>query len=399
MNLPHFSYDSLVLMTIVNLLTTGTVMLFVWNAGRPGPGLTSIAIGDLLLGIGLLISVLRNLSPTVAILLLSNFALFAGSVFLLTGIRAFRGFPALPVSALSAGSAAYLSALSYWVLVHNQRSARVVLVSLVLAAGSVAMGMAMARELPSEDRRLYIFAASLFGIHSVALTMRAVWAFTHTMSNNVLAGGPADFTVMFTMNLVTTGSGIAVAVASNRKLYHTTKALAMRDPLTNLPNRRMLDERLADLREIRFGTWPGVALIYLDLDDFKTINDSLGHHLGDEVLRVFAQRLRSFSAGHGFPARLGGDEFILLFEGIGSRAAACDLMNEVLRFVQQDIVVGNQKLAIKVSCGLAVYPDDVKRVSDLVNAADTSMYREKRDRAKIASFPNTRLRAFSKPAS
>ncbi len=125
MTLLHIGYDSLVLMTIVNLLTTGSVMIFIWNADRPGPGLTRVACGDLLIGSGLLVSALGNLIPGGSVTLISNLAIFAGAISFLTGVRAFRGFRTLRVPLIAAASAIYAGPLIYWLLIHDDMPVRI----------------------------------------------------------------------------------------------------------------------------------------------------------------------------------------------------------------------------------------------------------------------------------
>jgi diguanylate cyclase (GGDEF)-like protein len=400
MSLPHFSYDSLVLMTIVNLLTTGSVMMFIWNADRPGPGLTRIALGDLLIGVGLLLASLRNLTPVGVVALTASVAVFAGAISLLAGIRAFRGFRPLPTSVIAGASALYTCPLIYWFFVHHDASARVAFASVWMAIIVFLLMGAILGELPREDRRLYLFIGALYGLQAVSLLIRAAWAITHTMSPNFLVGSPADFTAMLTLNFVTTGCGFAVAIASSRKLYRDTRRLALRDPLTQLPNRRMLDERLVALREEHGRSRQVVALIYFDLDNFKGINDTFGHHGGDEVLQTVGQRLRAWTSTRdelAFPARLGGDEFVVVLERVRSRAVACALMENIARELEAGMMVDGESLFLGVSCGLALYPEDVKCVTELMDAADDSMYRAKREARQFAAFESQRFSSYPKP--
>lgn len=394
MQLPNFSYDSLVLMTIVNLITTGSVMMFVWNADRPGPGLMQMAWGDLLIGFGLLIAALRNVLPGGGVVLFSNLAIFAGVMLILSGVRAFRGFRPIPVSAMLAIAGPYLAAFSYFIFLDNNPAARVFIGSAVLSVLTLCTAGVMFFNVPSEDRRLYYFSGTILTIHALALLLRAAWAMTHTQGANLFAGSPPDFTAMFTLNFVVTGCCLAVATASSRKLYHSTRTLALHDPLTQLPNRRMFEDRLSELA--RASEQSSVALIYLDLDNFKVINDTFGHSGGDQVLRIIGQRLTAQFTEAGFPARLGGDEFVVLIEGVKSRSAGFAVMGRMIRAIQSEILIGQSNVYLDVSGGMAIFPEDVASLSELTDVADRCMYRAKCRHRQFPSFadqlPNT---AFS----
>jgi diguanylate cyclase (GGDEF)-like protein len=399
MSLPHLNYDSLVLMTIMNLFTTGCVMIFIWNADRPGPGLTRFAVGDLLIGAGLILAALTKAGPAGAIALAAALSIHAGAISMYSGLRAFRGFPPVPTPLLAGASAVYTCFVSYWFLIRHDPAARVAFISSWMAVILILMMVVMLAELPREDRRLYLFMAALFGLHAMTMAIRSAWAITHRTSTDFFDGSPANFTAMLTLNFVVTGCGIATAIASSRKLYHDTRRLALHDPLTHLPNRRMLEQRLAEVRRTRYGVWPPVALIYLDLDNFKTINDTFGHHGGDKVLQVFAERLRSREQEGRFPARLGGDEFVILAEGVRSRAEASALMERIVRDLQEQMTIDGQTVSVAVSCGLALYPEDAKCLTELMKAADRSMYRAKRGERAFGAFPDTRLEGYPKTAA
>lgn len=384
MTLPAFSYDSLVLMTIVNLLTTGSVMMFVWNADRPGPGLIQIAWGDLLMGLGFLIAALKTVIPGGSVALASNLAVFAGVMLIWTGVRAFRGLPPLRKRQLVAISTIYNIAFLYFVFVNNNPSARIFTVPVTFSLVTLFAAAAMFRDVPSLDRRLYYFSGTLLTFHAISLAVRALYVLGHPPASRILNGSPADFTALFSLNFVVTGCCLAIATASSRKLYHTTRKLALHDPLTSLPNRRMFEDRLQELGSV---TAPcNVAVIYLDLDNFKAVNDSFGHTAGDRVLCMIGERMRQQFTGSGFAARLGGDEFVMLMEGPESRDAVHAAMNSVIRAIQSEIQMNDQTISIDVSGGMAMYPEDVPTLAELTDLADRYMYRAKARNRHFAGF-------------
>lgn len=156
---------------------------------------------------------------------------------------------------------------------------------------------------------------------------------------------------------------------------------ATHDALTGLPNRTMLQERLVQAlaRANRRGN--SAAILFLDLDRFKQVNDSLGHRTGDEVLKVVAQRLRHLTRDTDTVARWGGDEFVVVLEDIvdqdGAAAAATKIVDVLSQDIDMDESFGNLRLPCAVSVGVVMLPQDGSEVDDLLSKADMAMYRAK----------------------
>ncbi|MFO1419304.1 MAG: EAL domain-containing protein [Methylotetracoccus sp.] len=154
--------------------------------------------------------------------------------------------------------------------------------------------------------------------------------------------------------------------------------LAHFDPLTDLPNRVLVQLRLehamqrADRQRCRIG------VLFLDLDSFKTINDSLGHPAGDEVLRAAAHRLRHTLRESDTLGRLGGDEFVAIVEQVGAPDDASIVARNLLNALDAPFTIANgREIYIRASIGISIYPDDANTVADLIRNADTAMYRVK----------------------
>jgi len=165
-----------------------------------------------------------------------------------------------------------------------------------------------------------------------------------------------------------------------KKLEEQTKQLnfqAYHDDLTKLPNRALFDDRLqqsiasAQRHDDKF------ALLFLDLDNFKQINDTLGHHYGDEILRLVAKRLRTVVRVSDSLSRLGGDEFTILYQGLETSGAAAKVAQKILDVMQPAFIVDEHELHISVSIGISLYPKDSILKNDLLKYADTAMYRAK----------------------
>ena len=153
--------------------------------------------------------------------------------------------------------------------------------------------------------------------------------------------------------------------------------LANYDSLTGLPNRALFRDRLrrAIARAQRNET--RVALLFLDLDRFKNINDSLGHHAGDQLLRGVARRLKQYARKGDTVARLGGDEFTVILEGIANADDAAHVASKILELMEPAYKLDGHEVVATPSIGITIYPDDAADMRTLLKNADTAMYRSK----------------------
>jgi diguanylate cyclase (GGDEF)-like protein/PAS domain S-box-containing protein len=154
--------------------------------------------------------------------------------------------------------------------------------------------------------------------------------------------------------------------------------LATHDTLTGLPNRKLFFDRTnqAALRARREGS--KFALVYLDLDGFKAINDTFGHEAGDALLTGMASRIRHVLREADTVARLGGDEFCILLEGLGDALASEAIAAKVLDALRTPVLHAGQSLYVRASLGIAIYPDDHLDPQRLLSLADSAMYAAKR---------------------
>ena len=156
--------------------------------------------------------------------------------------------------------------------------------------------------------------------------------------------------------------------------------LAEHDPLTNLPNRRQLFQRLNEMLDAA-GTATRaethIAVLFLDLDNFKTVNDTLGHDFGDRVLTEIGERLRLIAGDNGLIARLGGDEFTLVFPYSGDPAEVERRAERLVGGFQRPLLIDRREVSVGVSCGVATYPDHGRDATSLLRAADVALFRAK----------------------
>ncbi|NJN59787.1 MAG: CHASE2 domain-containing protein, partial [Leptolyngbyaceae cyanobacterium SL_5_9] len=169
----------------------------------------------------------------------------------------------------------------------------------------------------------------------------------------------------------------AELVRSNAELKQAEthlRQMAYHDPLTGLPNRKLLQDRLQQAL-----TWASehgqlAALLFLDLDGFKTINDTLGHQTGDLLLKAVAQRLTGCLRGSDMVARLGGDEFVVLLPAIPAVQDVTRVAEKILATLSQKFVLEDQTILITTSLGISIYPLSGTSMEDLMVKADRAMY-------------------------
>jgi len=163
-----------------------------------------------------------------------------------------------------------------------------------------------------------------------------------------------------------------LALAQNRHQH-----LAYYDPLTQLPNRQLFFDRISQAVNQSKRNHSQFALLFIDLDNFKTINDRYGHGAGDEVLRIVAQRLSHGIRESDTVARLGGDEFTIILNQVHDANKTTSIVNELLKTLRKPISYGQHELKTSASIGISVYPKDAQTVEDLISYADQAMYSAK----------------------
>ena len=173
--------------------------------------------------------------------------------------------------------------------------------------------------------------------------------------------------------------GTAFDITERKEAEETIRRLAYHDALTGLPNQELYKDRLrlAMARARREGEM--VAILFLDIDDFKVVNDSFGHAVGDQLLKGFGHALSSVVRDADTVARVGGDEFLVLLTGIARPEDAAEAAQRILARVRQPRKLAGHRIDPSASIGITVYPVDGEEVDELIRNADTAMYRAKDD--------------------
>ena len=185
--------------------------------------------------------------------------------------------------------------------------------------------------------------------------------------------------------------GVMVEISETKQLEERLRHSASHDPLTDLPNRNTF---LAKLREVhqRSASKADYAVLFLDIDRFKIVNDTLGHHYGDRVIVELARRLSSFVGERGMVARLGGDEFAVLAERLDNAGEAVAVAQRLQSVASQTMRVGGRSLEPSVSVGIALGRPECEDVQELLQDADTAMYRAKAAQRGTSQIFNLEMR-------
>jgi diguanylate cyclase (GGDEF)-like protein/PAS domain S-box-containing protein len=175
------------------------------------------------------------------------------------------------------------------------------------------------------------------------------------------------------------------------------ETLAHFDQLTGLPNRVLLNDRFEYVLSLARRKMSSFAVMFLDLDHFKQINDTLGHTIGDKLLIVMAQRIKGLLREEDVVSRLGGDEFILLFPATDAKGAA-HVAGKLMEAVSTPCLIDRYELITSASIGIAIYPHDGGDSETLMKNADTAMYRVKRDGRNAYGFFTPQMQEQSERA-
>ena len=178
-------------------------------------------------------------------------------------------------------------------------------------------------------------------------------------------------------NLRAANEQLAQALADITQERIHAQHMAHHDGLTGLPNRQLLMQRLQDGIAESFAHKRLLALMFIDIDGFKVVNDSHGHSAGDKLLAVLATRIASAVRADDLACRYGGDEFVVILSDISEAAVAARVAEDIRKHVNGLYSIDGQELQISASIGYALYPTDGDQWDSLLSSADASMYRDK----------------------
>lgn len=205
--------------------------------------------------------------------------------------------------------------------------------------------------------------------------------YTNTLLFRIFILGALLFMVAATLSWF-----LSLAIVRRRLYQARLVEMAHFDLLTGLPNRRLFFDRLEQVAEHAQRYKHGFALLYLDIDDFKHINDTFGHDVGDDLLTVVAKRLKASCRKSDTVARIGGDEFVVIIDQVESRQSCRAVADKVTQAMSKPIDLKVKQVSITLSIGVAMYPDDATESDQLIALADKAMYKAKMSGKDQVSF-------------
>lgn len=223
----------------------------------------------------------------------------------------------------------------------------------------------------------------------------------HTIIDAINSGGDDYLTKPFNIELLGAKIKVMQRIANMRaklmKLNEKLKTTSLTDSLTNIANREHFEQMLASLVKQSTESSLSFAVLFIDLDRFKTINDTLGHDIGDELLIQASQRIADQINPSDFLARLGGDEFAVLLHNIDTPSYAGDKAQQIITAVSQNYTLKGHNISITTSIGIACFPNAGKSREQLLKHADIAMYRAKTiGRNEYQFFSDELNHAYSK---
>ena len=270
-----------------------------------------------------------------------------------------------------------------------------IILSVAIALGASTAALWLAFNLRQGEGRLALLragAATLMGAAIAGMHYTGMAAATFPMSSHATHMGVnsnwlAVLVVVVTLSIL----GITLVVSTlDARLQARTSVLAssladanrelaqlaLHDNLTRLPNRILLEDRLDQAMNKAMREGNSFALMFMDLDGFKAVNDAFGHHIGDNLLVAVTDRMQNLLKGHHTLARLGGDEFVLLLE-ISEPNDAASVADMLVKAIDQPFDISRYELMVSLSIGITVYPGDGEDERELMFNADAAMYHTK----------------------
>lgn len=355
-----------------------------WMQNRSVSALGWWGLGFLFAAIGISLLGGRGRIPDFLSIDIANAASLLAYGFAWHGCRMFCGRPGN--WAVVIGGAAFWVAACRWPAFYELAPLRVIVASMLLVSYSGACAAELwrgSKGLPTRRVTALIFAA-----HGVVLVGRipgAVYGMPRAKTLNDLFAEPLYPVMIFETLVFTISVAFLMLSASKEQLEEHHRRAALLDPLTGVANRRgFFADAARVVRRDRRARRP-TALVLLDLDHFKTVNDTWGHQAGDRVLRSFCETITSVLREEDVLGRIGGEEFAIVLPDTNREAAAA--VAERIRAAVAEIAVPSSDKAITVTASMGVAADNVASIEDLFAAADAALYRAKesgRDRIEFA---------------
>ena len=384
-------------MTLVSVLVVTFVSLSSWRINKRIAGMRAFTLGLLSISLGAVVGLARIVISGNVALVACNVFMLGGMVSIVQGIRLFRGLAPLTRTTVSAFTVIVSAFYGWWMIAQSNFGMRVGVVSAAFTFLLIDAAVSMIRGVPKRDRAIYWSTGFAFAFAAAYQAARTIGALSGSYGAGLLSPVPIELASTICANAAYIGCAFGMSIASNAKLRSEIEKMALLDPLTNLHNRRSFGERLQDAEQRALLTGRKLGLIYLDLDEFKLINDMLGHDVGDDFLRnISTVMVRMLRAGDCL-GRIGGDEFVVLIEDVQNRSEIAGLGARLKEAIEREPVPCGVAASVRVSCGVAIFPDDGCSARDAMRKADSDMYHSKERNRKAGKMTSLDFASTSEP--
>lgn len=282
----------------------------------------------------------------------------------------------LALTALAAGFTAFLLHRAYAVRDLSQLLRMPGLAVIVFADMAIVTLVYVLPQWPASVNPTWLLLF-LLPLYASELGRRTAFAMCALGAGEILLFRLTQGGLIFSLDTVMNLLGLIVLIVLIGRTSDNLVRLAYYDALTGLPNRELFKERLALALNKRSARTKGLAVLFLDLDQFKHVNDTMGHETGDSLLKTVADRIRSTVPKDVLFARMGGDEFALLFPGVGKADTVKKLCDSIFQCLRESVNLGPHEIYTSTSIGIALYPNHGTSPHALMKNAEAAMYRAK----------------------
>ena len=374
--------STLITMIAVNLLIAAVGLYGGWLLSRPSPGMLRATAGMVCLCAGMFGVALRSWTDRSLIVLLPNLLMVGGWILLLTGVRRFRGLPPVLLRYLVPFALVYLLVSVFWLYSSRNDAMRLLVTTVWGGILALSLAWSLAQSVSREDRPIFWGMALPIAVCGMLSLTRGLYAGLSLWSGPVSGAQTVGLLLGVSMMAAAFSLAMGLSLAMNLRYRLEVERLAGFDPLTGLPNRRLLSSRYQTAARLARRSQGRVGLLFLDLDDFKPINDHYGHETGDRVLKMIAARLERCVRSSEFVVRFGGDEFVILVDSVRDLRALRERMQSLREAIDAPMVIDGQALYVGFSCGGAVTPPGGGELPNLIEQADADMYESKGTKAR-----------------
>lgn len=331
----------------------------------------------------------ENIQSNQASFLLKNFGLLMGLLLLKYGLSIFLSYKINKITLIVVPSAVGVLLLFFY-FINDVLQIRLLISTLYMVYISFRLFYQSA--LKYKQSKLIQFTLVAFSILLILMSIRLVYIIIHfnDIANYILVG--TDNIVILLIGITLGVLLLALSIYLNRITLHGLKNerqylkyQSMTDYLTDIPNRRMLEDKINEYiqKNKKF------ALMITDIDDFKNVNDTFGHEVGDQLIQIYAKKLIELKRTGDFIARFGGDEFIILISDFKNEDQLLEWLSLKINELSQNVYVENVDFKIQISAGIAIYPEDATVIYSLMKRADDALYVAKESgKNKIVMYKN-----------